>query len=182
MKTKLLITTILILSYSQLFAQKYMSRNANLSFFSSTPVEDIEAHNHQGSCVVDFSNGNVAFQALMKGFEFKKALMQEHFNENYVESKKYPKTTFDGKITNYTSVDLKKEGVYQVNVTGKLTIHGVTKNIETPGTIEVKGGDVILKSKFKVKPADYNIKIPNVVRKNIAEIVEITVDAVCSPI
>src|SRR5262249_222529 len=114
----------------------------------------------------------------MKEFKFAKSLMQQHFNEKYVESEKFPKSTFQGKIVGY------KEGggsTQQVNAQGKLTIHGVTKDIDVPGTIEVQGNKLIMKSKFNVKGADYDIGIPQVVFQNIAEEVEVTLDFTFKP-
>jgi polyisoprenoid-binding protein YceI len=103
--------------------------------------------------------------------------MQEHFNENYMESDKYPKSAFKGKITNNIAVNYKKEGVYEVDVTGDLTIHNVTHSIVTKGTIEVKQGSVTAKAEFSVKPSDYNISIPALVESKIAKEIKISIDA-----
>lgn len=107
--------------------------------------------------------------------------MQEHFNENYVESDKYPKSTFKGKINNLSTIKLDQAGVYQVTAEGDLTIHGVSKKVKVPGTIEVKNKQSHLKSKFKVALKDYEIKVPSVVRQNISETIEVKVDMLCSP-
>jgi len=112
----------------------------------------------------------------VKSFEFKIALMQEHFNENYMESDKYPKASFKGKITNNSAVDYKKDGVYTAEVTGDLTIHNVTKSMTTRGTIEVKGAAVAARAEFIVKPSDFGIAIPAVVENKIAKEVKVTVD------
>jgi polyisoprenoid-binding protein YceI len=102
--------------------------------------------------------------------------MQEHFNENYMESSKYPKSTFKGKITNLDKIDFATDGTYPAEVSGKLTIHGVTKDVAIKGNIIVKDGKFKTVSTFKVKPEDYNITIPNLVRDNIAKEIEVTVD------
>jgi polyisoprenoid-binding protein YceI len=175
---------LFILLYSSTFvlAQgRFFTRAGHISFLSSTPIEDIKADNRQVASVIDFATGEMVFSVLMRSFEFPKALMQEHFNENYIESDKYPKSTFKGKITNAQSVDTKKDGMYKVNVEGYLTIHGVTKPVKTEGTLEVKEGRILGKSNFTVAVADYNIQIPKVVQDNIQKTIEIKVDMVYEP-
>lgn len=154
-------------------AQKYTAEKAYVSFFSDAPLEDIKADNAKVTTIFNSSTGDIAFSVPMKEFKFAKALMQQHFNEKYVESDKYPKATFQGKI-----IDFKPDaaGMQNVKAQGKLTIHGVTKDIDVPGTIEVQGNKLAMKSKFMVKVADYNITIPQLVFNNIAEEVEVTVD------
>ena len=157
-------------------AQKYFTRTGNISFYSDAPLEKIEAHNRKATSVLDFENGRMQFAVLIKAFQFEKALMQEHFNENYMESSKFPKSTFKGQIRNITEVDINKNGTYEVKVDGELTIHGVKQNISIDGSIEVNGKSIIGKSSFEVAVADYQIQIPKVVRENIAKTVKITVD------
>jgi hypothetical protein len=176
--------TLLILLFAYVpfaTAQKYISKTGHIWFFSHTPVEDIEAHNHQVASTLNVSNGEIVFGMLIKGFEFKKALMQEHFNENYMESDKIPKASFKGKITNVSSVDFKKDGTYPAEVSGDLTVHGVTKSVTTKGSIEVKDGKITAKAKFIASPKDYDIKIPSVVEKSIAKEIEVNVDVIYSP-
>ena len=176
MKTYLLL--FFLITLSQLAnAQKLVSRNSHIWFYSHTPVEDIEAHNRQAVSILDPVTGELLFNVLIKSFEFKIALMQEHFNENYLESDQYPKAVFNGKITNNAAVNYKKDGTYQAEVAGDLTIHNVTRPVLATGTIEVKSGMVKAMAKFTVKPADYNITIPAVVEKNIAREVDVYVDA-----
>jgi polyisoprenoid-binding protein YceI len=127
--------------------------------------------------VLDGATGNIEWAVLIQGFKFEKALMQEHFNENYMESGTYPKAKFKGKIDNISSVDFKKDGVYNVDVSGQMEIHGVTKPVSAKGVISVKGGNISAKSKFSVAVADYGIVIPKVVAENIAKNVEINVQA-----
>ncbi len=155
---------------------KYITRNGHIRFFSTTPVEDIQADNHEVSSILDRNSARFVFQAPIKGFQFEKALMQEHFNENYMESNKFPQATFDGTVVNIKDVDFKKQGTYNVTVKGKMTIHGVTKEIEEKGTITVQGDMVLAKAKFIIVVADYNIEIPGMMKDKIAKQVEVTVD------
>ena len=172
---------ILVLAGSLLslggYAQKYMTKTGFIRFYSETPIETIQADNKQVNAALDSQTGDLVFKVLMKSFLFEKALMQEHFNENYVESDKFPNATFQGKVTNLSQIDFGNEGTYEANIEGDLTIHGVTQKISEKGTFVVKGGDKVHgTSKFLVKPADYQIKIPGAVVKNIAETIEVTVD------
>lgn len=156
--------------------ERYMTRTGQITFFSETSVENIEANNNKVTSVLDATTGAIEFAALIKAFEFEKALMQEHFNENYMESNTFPKATFKGKLTGAAAADLKKAGTYPVTVTGDLTIHGVAKPVTTQGTITVDAaGAVKATSEFIVKPEDHGIAIPGVVRKNIAETIKVTV-------
>lgn len=157
-------------------AQKYYTKTGDVNFTSEAPLEKIEAKNNAATCVLDSKTGNMEMAILIKAFKFEKALMQEHFNENYMESSKFPKATFKGKITNIEAVNFKKDGVYKVNVEGDLTIHGETKAVKTTGTITVKGGEITAKSSFKVTLEDYKIAIPNMVKDKIAKEVAIDVD------
>jgi hypothetical protein len=175
MKTKILLFSLIFVTNIAV-AQKYIAKTGHIWFYSYTSMEVIEAHNHQVVSILDSSTGDIIFNLLNKSFEFKVALMQEHFNENYMETTKFPKSTFKGKITNLDKIDLKKDGTYPAEVTGDLTMHGVTKNISTTGTIEVVKGVITAKAKFKVVPKDYGIQIPQLVENKIAKEMEITVE------
>ena len=172
---KKLITCALILVSSVTMAQKVYTKNGNISFFSKSPLENISADNNQVMSVLNTQTGEMQFSILIKGFHFEKALMEEHFNENYMESEKYPKSTFKGMISDISKVNFKKDGSYPVTVSGDLNIHGVTNKVSVPGTVTVKGGSITANSKFIVKLADYKISVPKVVKDNIAENIEITV-------
>jgi len=178
---KNLIIIVLLLSAQLAFGQKYYSKTGKISFYSDAPLEKIEATNTTASTVLDGSTGNIEWAVLIQGFKFEKALMQEHFNENYMESATYPKAKFKGKIDNISSVDFKKDGDYNVDVSGQMEIHGVTKPVSAKGVITVKGGNISAKSKFSVAVADYGIVIPKVVAENIAKNVEIHVQADYQP-
>lgn len=173
---KILFLFVLVFISSTIFAQKYISKTGHIWFFSHTPLEDIEAHNRQVVSILDVSNGDLAFNLLIKSFEFKRALMQEHFNENYMESDKIPKATFKGKISNINKVDFKKDGKYPVDISGDLTIHGVTKPFSTVATIVIKSGVITAKSNFAIIPKDYNIIIPSLVENKIAKQIDTSVE------
>lgn len=178
---KNLIIIVLLLSAQLAVGQKYYSKAAKISFHSDTPMEKIEALNSTASTVLDATTGNIEWAVLIQGFKFEKALMQEHFNENYMESTAFPKAKFKGKVDNIASVNLKKDGDYNVDVSGQMEIHGVTKPVSAKGVITVKGGNISAKSKFSVAVADYGIVIPKVVAENIAKNVEINVQADYQP-
>jgi polyisoprenoid-binding protein YceI len=163
-------------------AQKFMTKNGYIGFYSHTPMEDIKADNNQVISVIDISTGEIVFQALIKSFHFDRALMEEHFNENYLESDKFPKSVFKGKITNISSVDFTKPGTYNVTVEGDLTIHDVTNKITANGTIEVVKGGINANSKFNVVPEDYKITIPGVVRDKFDKSMAVTVAVKYTPL
>lgn len=176
MKTLLLLFCTLIPWITTSAQDIFVSKNATVSFFSSTVVEDIEGKTNTASAVIDTKSRNIFFKASNTSFQFKKKLMQEHFNENYMESEKYPFSTFKGKITD--EVDLSKDGTYNVNIEGTLDVHGVSKSYQTKATIVVAKGTITAKSTFKVKIEDHQIKVPSLVFKNIAEFVEVRIAAV----
>lgn len=181
--TRLLVFTLLTAYSSVVWAQKYLTRNGFIRFYSHTPVEDIEAKNYQVSSIVDASSGELVVKVLMKSFQFQKALMQEHFNEKYVESDKFPNADFKGKIKDWDPEALQAGKVIEVVVEGDLTIHGITRRITEKGTLELKSdGKVSARSQFKLRPEDYGIKIPSLVRANIAEIVDVFVEMDYSPL
>lgn len=159
------------------FAQKYYTKNGNVSFFSKTSIENIKADNNQVMAVMNTQTGELQFSLLIKSFHFEKALMEEHFNENYMESNKFPKASFKGIITDLSRVNFTNDGLYTVSVAGDMTLHGITKKITTTGTITVKGGKPSASSKFIIKLADYNIAVPGVVKDNIAESIEVSMNA-----
>jgi polyisoprenoid-binding protein YceI len=145
-------------------------------------MEDVKGDNNQVASVLDISTGEFVFQVLIKSFHFDRALMEEHFNENYMESDKFPKSSFKGKITNLSSIDFKKNGSYEVTVEGDLTIHDVTNKINTKGTLEVVSGGINANSKFILVPEDYKVNIPGVVREKIAKNLEVTVSMKYEPL
>jgi polyisoprenoid-binding protein YceI len=153
----------------------YVCRNAKITLFSTAPIEDIKATTSTGASVYNAATGELDFSAPMKSFQFPKSKMQEHFNSDYMESDKYPKATFKGKIKEH--IDVSKDGTYPVTVEGDLTVHGVTQNRSIPGKIIVSNGAINMTSEFMVKCADHHIEIPRIVFHNIAESIQITVAA-----
>jgi hypothetical protein len=172
---------LLINGYS-VSAQKYMTKNGFIGFYSKTPMEEIKADNNQVAGVIDTGTGDIVFQVLIKSFHFERALMEEHFNENYMESEKYPKSTFKGIIKDLSSVNFSKNGTYDVTVEGDLTIHNVTNKVGIKGSIEVITGGINASSKFNIVPEDYKIEIPGVVREKINKNLEVTVLMKYSPV
>ncbi len=175
MKKQLLLIAFTFLT-ATVFSQKYVTKNGHIKFYSEAPTENIEASNNQVNCALDASNGNMVFKVLIKSFEFKNAVMQEHFNENYLESDKFPNATFSGKVENIEIIDFNKNGKYEVILNGILTIHGESQEVKEKGILKVKGDSINGKSVFIVKVEDYKIKIPKTVIDNIAEEIEITID------
>ncbi len=178
MKTTILIA-FLLLNVPALKAQVYTTRNGFVGFYSKTPLEDIKAENKQVYAGIDVAQKKLGFNLLVKGFSFPKKLMQDHFNENYIESDQYPNAKFNGVYTG--DVDLTQKGLYKVQAEGQLTLHGITKSITTPATIEVKEGKLIAKAEFKLTPADFNITIPSLVREKIAQQIDVRVSIECNP-
>jgi polyisoprenoid-binding protein YceI len=175
MKKIIVIALIAIIASPAVNAQKYFTRAGVVSFFSKTKMENIDAENNKVAAVLDASTGNLEFTVLIKSFMFEKALMQEHFNENYMESDTYPKATFKGKVENVSAIKFGTNGNYNVKAAGDLTMHGVTKKITVDGVVTIKDGKLITTSKFAVNPKDYNIEIPSVVQENIAENIDVNV-------
>jgi polyisoprenoid-binding protein YceI len=170
----------LVLMFAQIgMSQKYFTKTGNVSFFSDASLEKIEAQNKSATCVFDQASNKMEWGVLVKGFQFEKALMQEHFNENYLESSKYPKATFKGTVTGY---DPKKTGAQKVKVSGDLTMHGVTKAITTDGTMTSKGNNIEANATFNVILADYKISIPSVVKDQVSKVVRITINSSLTPL
>lgn len=178
MKKMLLLIGIATMANIVVAQEKYFTKTGKITFDATAPKspENIDAINKNVTCVLDTKTGDVQFAVLMKGFEFERALMMEHFNENYVESDKFPKTTFKGNIINNESITYSKNGTYTAKVKGKLTMHGETRDIETEGKITIKDGKVQLQNSFSVVFADYKISIPQLVSDKVSKTAKITVD------
>lgn len=158
-----------------------MTRNGYIGFYSHTPMEDIKADNNQVAAVLDLATNEIVFQVNIKSFHFERSLMEEHFNENYMESDKFPKATFKGKITEPAKIDPAKKGTVEVNVSGDLTIKDATRPVTAKGTLEMTDAGITASSKFNISPEDYNITIPGVVREKIAKNFEVTVNIKFTP-
>jgi len=158
-------------------ADKYLTKTGKISFYSDAPLEKIEAHNRAVGVLLNTENSALNFSVLIKSFVFQKKLMQEHFNENYLESNKYPKAKFDGTISNLSSINFEKDGSYKAQVSGKLTIHGVTRTVTETGNIIIRNGQTSLKASFNISLTDYKVKIPSAVKDKISNTVKIDIDA-----
>jgi polyisoprenoid-binding protein YceI len=176
-----LLAVICFLSYQASSQTLFITRTGQISFYSKTPMENIDGVNNEATSMLNPQSGELVFAVLIKSFRFEKALMEEHFNENYMESSKLPKATFSGKIANLSDIDFKKSGKYNVKVEGELTIHGVKKNVSTTGILEVAGDKILANSTFNVKPADYDIEIPSLVADKIAETIEVKINCQYEP-
>ncbi len=159
-------------------AQRYATREGVIQFYSKAPLEDINAVNKKTSAAFNGQSGKIAFIVPVNQFQFPKKLMQEHFNEKYMESDRFPQATFAGTITGFDPALTTQQ---QVTATGKLTIHGVTQPVEVTGTLQQQNNDILLKSVFLVKLADYQITIPQLLWQNIAEQIEVTLDLRLKP-
>ena len=164
-------------------AQRLFTRDAKVKFdaTSNGSPERVDAINKSGTLVVDVASGRVESAVLISNFLFEKALMQEHFNENYMESSKYPKATFKGKIEDPSKVNFNQDGTYSPMLVGDLTVHGVTKQVKVPATIQVKGGKVTASTAFDVPLSDYGISIPSVVSDKLAKQAKISIDSALEP-
>ena len=169
------IYTFLILLFGSLKADGiYFTRSGEVSFFSSTPIEDIKAVNNQVTCVLDVESGKTSFRIPIRGFVFPNALMQEHFNENYMESEIYPNASFNGSIVDWSENKI-SEKANEVIISGEMIIHGVTKKIREFGNIYTNNDKIFGDATFIIKLSDYEVKIPKLLRENIAEKVEVNI-------
>ncbi len=161
---------------------RYFTKIGKITFQSKAQLEDIESQNKTVTAVLDAKSGALQFSVQMKSFEFEKALMHEHFNENYVESDKYPKAEFKGVVSNNAAVNYTQNGTYPVTVKGKLTLHNVTKEVAVPGTIKVDNGKLEALATFAIQLSDYDISIPSVIKNKVANNITILVDAKLDPL
>ena len=178
---KLLIPAFVLLFTLTAQAQRYITKNGFISFYSTAPLENIEADNNQVNCALDTQSGFFVVKVLMRAFVFEKALMQEHFNEEYVESAKYPNAFFKGKVQNMKDINFSKPGTYPAVIKGKLTIRGITNPVTAKGTFTVAKGSITGKAKFPITIGDYGITIPAPVVGKIAKTLTITVKMHLTP-
>jgi polyisoprenoid-binding protein YceI len=164
-------------------SSKFFTKTGKTYFSATSAMEKIEATTNKATAVIDLTAGKIEVKLLIKTFHFEKALMEEHFNENYMESGKYPNASFAGDIADAKSVNLAKDGTYPVKVKGKLTMHNITKDVETTASLIVKGGAVVsAKSEFVAIMADYKIDIPGAVKDKIAKEAKISLDFALAPL
>lgn len=180
MKKLLYTLVVLALSASTSFSQVIVCKSGNISFFQETPVEDIDGRSTKLVSVIDTKTNIIAYKVEMTSFIFEKSLMQDHFNENYVESGKYPTTIFKGQINE--KIDWTKDGTYPITATGMLTMHGVTKTITEKGTLNIRNGEVTIHNVFTIKFTDYGVEIPSLLIKQLSDTVEVNVNCVYVPL
>lgn len=172
-----------IFSTTCMYAQDvHLTRNGKISFFSHTNIEDIDAVNNEVTSTINKKTGALQFLVLIKGFQFKKAAMQQHFNSSdYMNSDKFPKADFKGTITDLSKVNFTRDGTYPVVVEGSLTIHGVTNKVTATGSVTVKEGKLSTYAKFPVKLADYKVNVPAFTASKVAQVVDVTVSCTYEP-
>jgi hypothetical protein len=178
MKTTFIIICLIFLSEgNKVSAQKkFFTRSGKIVFYSKAPIEDIKAVNNQVSCIYEIESNRLVANVLIKAFEFEKALMQQHFNENYLESDKFPKATFKGKLLDIQNINFDTNWSKNIDFEGDLTIHGITKDMKSNATINFTDGTLTVSTEFYVLLKDYNIKIPSTVINNIAEKIQVKVN------
>jgi len=165
------INLILISNFA--FAQKYSTKTGKITFEASVPLfEDVYAENNSSTAILNADTGDIASLAMVNGFNFKAGLMQEHFNENYAESAKYPKTSFKGKILNFDKNDLSAKPKAYI-ISGTLNFHGVDQSIQSSANLYLKDDRIVIQGKFVAKTADFNVKIPKMVAAKVAENVNV---------
>ncbi len=168
---------LMFASAPEVLCQKYITSGATVTFFSEAPLENIEAVNEKATSIFDLSTGEIVFSVPIRDFQFKKSLMKQHFNENYMESEKYPKSTFKGKVSGYRPQD----GNYKATAIGELFIHGKARKVTVLGEVTIKADVLTLHAEFPVRLEDHDIKIPRILFSNIAESVDVTLDFTYRP-
>lgn len=163
-------------SFSGISQEIYKATGAEIDFFSSAPIEDIHAVSKEGISVFNAETGEISFQVKIRSFQFRKAKMQEHFNENFMESHKYPLASFKGKVKE-DHLEQLIDGENRITITGILDVHGNKKQREIPAILKVENDKVQLRSRFNVACEDHDIEIPKILWKNIAEVVLVKVNA-----
>ncbi len=171
---KILLSAFLILGFQAGAQPIYMSTSSKVSFFAGTPVEDIDAVNSKSLSFLNITTGEVTISIPNKEFHFKRSLMEEHFNENYIESEKYPKSEFKGKINDVQKIDLASKDPMAITITGVLTVHGVQKERTLNVTLRIHDGKIEGETKFDIPLADHNIERPKILWEKMAENVSVT--------
>lgn len=175
MKKLTILLAVLIIVFSVNAQNIYMTKTGKIRFFSEAPLENIEAISEKTTSIINITTKDIACKTAIKSFVFEKPLMQEHFNEKYMDSEKLPYAEFKGIISD--GVDFSKDGSYEVTAKGNLTVHGVSKPMEIKGALKIENGKITIHAVFNVKVADHEIEVPSLVLDNIAETIEVTFDA-----
>jgi hypothetical protein len=181
MRKILIIALLSLINFTAVPQSSYITREGTISFYSSAPLEDIDAVNNRVQAVLDASSGEIAIRMRIEDFIFRMALMQRHFNERFMNSDQYPESVFSGHIRDFNELIVTSRNE-NVVVNGELTIRGITRNVEINGTIERSGPHLVCNATFPVRIEDYDIRIPRLLIRNIAEVVEVTVNMRLAPV
>lgn len=176
MKRILFFLIVLTLPAAAVAGERYFTRSGKIHFISETRIIDLEAENNQVAFILDIETGEIVCNLLQKSFIFEEALAQDHYNENYVESDEYPKAKFKGRILDIENINRKSDKPQKIRVKGKLTMHGVTNEIEVPAVIRISKGKIYGSAEFKINIFDYNIKIPSIVKDRVNNIIPVSVE------
>lgn len=173
---RLLYFFLCLLATTPLLAQIHLTQTGFVAFRSNAPLELIQAESNELQGAINPKTNTFAFSLRIVSLDgFNSELQREHFNEKFLESRFYPKATFSGKLIE--RIDFEQNGTYQIRAKGVFSVHGVEQERIIRATVEVKDGEWIVKSQFKVLVSDHNITIPQVVFQNIAEEIEVKIEA-----
>lgn len=175
MKKYITVLAMMCISGVLVHAQKYLTKEGEIKIFSQTSLFTIEATDHQVASILDAATGQVVASTLVRSFKFREALVEEHFNTNYMQSDKYPKAIFKGKITNFSSIDFTKDGTYDITIEGELTLHGQTRPLATPGKLTISGDKIHATTEFYVSLQNYKIHIEESYKDRIKDEIKLTV-------
>jgi hypothetical protein len=179
--TALIVLPLLLLAPSLAAQKLYSTKSGYVSFYSEAPLENIQAENNSLVSVLNVESGRMMFKCPVRAFSFPNKTMQRHFNNQYLHTDEHPYAKFKGYIQAIDGVDLRKPGKHQVTVAGDMTIHGVTRKVKTEGTLHVKDGTIDGQATFPIRVENYNIEIPKMLTRNIAEVVDVTVELTYQP-
>ena len=178
MKGQILTYLIFLFCSLSLVGQtKYRTTSGEINFNASTPLEDIDATNTEVNAILELETGKFATVMLIRDFQFHRKLMQEHFNENYMESEQFPKAYFTGTVEDLDITD-SSDNIQQRPITGEITIHGVKRPLKTVGTIQKGNNSIVIRADFIIKPEEHDIEVPSIVFKKIAQEVKVKVDLI----
>jgi hypothetical protein len=175
------IAVFIIYSSEAVAQDKYFTRTGNINFISRTQIIDIAGYNKEVLSYFNIKTGDIVFGVVIRSFKFPLPLAEEHFNENYMETEKFPDAGFHGKVLDIGNYDFTKSGKYDVEVEGNIKIHGIIKKIKVKGNFNVMGDKIIATSDFKLAPADFNIRIPTIVTDKIARQVDTFIEMIYFP-
>lgn len=181
MKQKIILAALVSLCFNPLKAQKLITKDGTIEIFSQTSLFTIEAKNQKVASILNLETGDVVASTLVRSFKFKEALVEEHFNENYMQSEKYPKSQFKGKITNFNTVDQSKDGTYPITIEGELTMHGQTKPEKLNGKIVIHDGKISASAETEVSLENYKIEVEESYKDRINDLIKLDIKFDYSP-